>query len=549
MLPYARDGRARSRGLAVSGLRVLTTPLGAPAVAQLALEGRAPAGWYAERPRSAEGWLAHAIAVRDGGAPRDWVDRLAPALAASGAAAERLQRVRDGAGVVVTTGQQPGLFGGPMYTWSKALSALALADAVERVTGVPTAPVFWAATYDADFAEASASYVALGPRVERLQLEAPIEAGRGMRDTPLGDVRALAHTLERAMGAAADPGILELVLAAYAPGATVGSAFVALARALLEPLGVAVLDAGHPAVRAEQRPLMVRALLEADAVDAAIRAREEELRAQGHAPKVAHVAGLSLVFEAGRGERRRIPIAAAEAAARDAHIELEPNVLLRPVAERAILPTAAYVAGPNEIAYFAQASAVAAALEARMPVVVPRWSGMVVEPHVQRILARYDLDVESVRDLHAVLGRLARERVPAEVREALARCRAALDHAAADVARAVASGEPPLVAAAVVEGARRTIQHRLDRLERRVTAAAKRRHEDVVRDVETAHAALFPLGKPQERVLNLMPMLARHGRALLLAMLDRARTHAEALTTFGARDVPVAVHGDPGDPR
>ena len=94
-----------------------------------------------------------------------------PAIMPAGAAAARLERVSRQGGVVVTTGQQPGLFGGPLYTWSKAMSALALADELEARTGIPTAAVFWAATDDADFAEAAATVVARSGGVDELSVK------------------------------------------------------------------------------------------------------------------------------------------------------------------------------------------------------------------------------------------------------------------------------------------------------------------------------------------------------------------------------------------
>jgi bacillithiol biosynthesis cysteine-adding enzyme BshC len=510
---------------------VLTRPLGGSPLARLALAGEAPASWYRARPRTPADWHAHAEAVRAEFASGDWLRRLAPALGSSGAALARLERVAGGRGIVVTTGQQPGLFGGPMYTWSKALSAIALAEAVERVTGIPTVPVFWAATYDADFAEASVSYVIHGASVECLRMEPPEQPGRAMSDTPLGDVSALYRALERAAGSAVDTAVLELVRAAYGTEETVGSAFVKLLRPVLEPLGMVVLDAGHPAVREAEHPLMVHALAESEVVDGALRRREQEMRAQGYEPKVAHVDGLSLVFENDAGERRRIPLArSAEVARGNTRHDLEPNVILRPVAERAILPTAAYVAGPSELLYFAQTSAAADALGAAVPLAVGRWSGLVLEPHVQRILARYELNIDELRDPHVVLTRLVRERLPDDVRRALVRYRAALEAAAEDFSRTVASSTtPPLVPEAVAAGARHNIAYRLDRLERRVIAAEKRRQEMLVRDIDTAAASLFPLGTPQERLLNLIPLLARHGTTLLHEMLDRARDHAASL--------------------
>jgi uncharacterized protein YllA (UPF0747 family) len=275
---------------------------------------------------------------------------------------------------------------------------------------------------------------------------------------------------------------------------------------------------------------MQRALERAQAVDHALVAREREMREGGHEPQVAHVDGLSLVFSVSNGARERIPIPLPERPGAAAWSGvLEPNVLLRPVAERAILPTVAYAAGPGELGYFAQVSAAADALGAAQPLAVPRWSGTIVEPHVRRILARNGLEVDDLENADATLGRLARDLLSDRVRGALAGYRAALENAARELSDAVADGDAPLVPEPVLTGARNSIGYRLDRLERRVVAASKRKHEQLVRDVETARASLFPLGRPQERMLNLMPMLARHGEPLLDAMLDAAREHAAAL--------------------
>jgi hypothetical protein len=81
----------------------------------------------------------------------------------------------------------------------------------------------------------------------------------------------------------------------------------------------------------------------------------------------------------------------------------------------------------------------------------------------------------------------------------------------------------------VVEGARRAMQHRIDRLERRVVAAAKRREHDTMVQIATARGALYPLGTRQERALNLIPILARHGGVVVERMLDGARAHARLL--------------------
>jgi bacillithiol synthase len=470
-------------------------------------------------------WRAHARQIADE-APAQWLERLTPALEPTGLAAARLARVANERGVVVTTGQQPGLFGGALMTLAKAISAMALADEIERCTGIPAAPLFWAATDDADFEEARSTAIATPDGLEILRLEHAPPAGTPMSHAPLGDVSSLLARLERACASGADADMLDAIRATYTSGATVGSAYVRLLREILPPLGMAVLDASHTCVRDAGAPILRGALHRAALVDEALRARAAELEQAGYTPQVDYTAGLSLVFDT-IGEKQRLPIAEATQKAASVAVErLSPNVLLRPVLERAIVPTVAYVAGPGELAYFTQVSAVASALGAAPPLAVPRWSVTVVEPRVERLLARLRLEREALRDVHAVEGMLARAVLSPSVTGALRDLRRAVERG---VGALEAADEDALVPQATLDGLRRTLLHRIERQERRYTAAVKRRETQLMRDVASLAAALYPKGKPQERVLAFAPFLVRYGRGLLGDLLREAGTHAARL--------------------
>ncbi len=517
--------------------RIITEPLGGSRLSQAVAAGQALAPWYVTRPASAEAWRAKALQVRSAAGGQDWLSALWPAIAPSGVAAERLRRASAGQGVVVTTGQQPGLFGGPIYTWSKALSALALADALESSTGIPVAPVFWAATDDSDFAEASWTMVARAGGVEELRMGGDA-TGASMAHVPLGDQSHLIERLERAAGSASFRDPLDAVRLAYRPEQTVGGAYVDLLRAILEPLGISVLDASHTSVRRAAAPLLRKALHRSAAVASAVADRDRALLASGHALQVVGMEGLSLVFATENGQRQRIRTADARAVADTYPDEaLSPNVLLRPVVERAILPTVAYVAGPAELAYFAQTGAVAAALDVALPLAVPRWSCTLVEPHVEQILGQLQLSADDLRDPHAAETRIARATLPSDVSSAIARMRGALNEGLAVLERHGSL----LVPAPVIEGGAQSIAHRVQRLERRFVAAVKRQMADRLNHVATARGSLYPGGKRQERALNLIPLLARHGHPLLDRMLEEARVHAHTLVggPLAARDTGV----------
>ena len=504
--------------------RVITEELGGSALARAAQRGELPQ-WYRVMPSGPDGWRAYARDVAR--ASSAWLDDLLPALAPSGPAKQRLQRVAGAKGVVVSTGQQAALFGGPLYTLTKALSALAIADAIEREAGVPAAPVFWAATDDADFQEASCARVALGHEVRALCLPPPSVVGIPMSTLALGDLRAEIAALRQASGSAVDEDPLDAVSTTHVTGATLGGAYVALLRRLLEPIGIAVLDASHPATRAAANPLLEAALDRAPEVDAALRARTDAIIAAGFEPQVELVPGLSLVFNADEQRvKRRTPFGDRAGMPRVEPESLTPNVLLRPVVERAIMPTAAYVAGPGEIAYFAQVSAVAEALDVPVPLVLPRWSATILEPRIERLLDRLGTRREELADPHAVESRLARAAIPHEITAAIERLR---DDAARGVAGIASADRETLIPPAALEGLQQMIRRRIERLIRRYTAAVKRREEQLMRDVATARVSLFPDGNRQERVLNFIPFLARNGRPLLDVMRAEAARHAAGL--------------------
>ena len=512
------------------GVEVRTEPLGGSPLARAALAGTLPHGWYPPMPTGTDEWRLHADAVRLQFAAGAWFELMRPAFDASGEAAARLERSAAGAGIVVTTGQQPGLFGGPLYTLSKAISARALADALQERTGLPVAPVFWAATDDADFEEARGTVVALDGAVRTLRMEGDPVEGTPMSAVPLGDdVRPLLDVLAQAAGSAPFVEALDAARAAYAPGATVGDSYVRLLRTLLEPLGIAVLDASHPAVREAGFNLLRRALMQSAAIETALTERTAAIESAGFSPQVPDVPGRALVFrDDAEGRKARVPVADARAVVPVAKRgSLGPNVLLRPVMERSILPTVAYVAGPGEYAYFAQVSAVAKALGVPQPLAVPRWSVTIVEPNVRRALNGLGLQADDLRDPHRPESDLARRAMPPAVSQALATVRDAVARAS-DALRDDADARA-LLPAPAVDGAARAFEHRLGRLERRYLAALKRRDDAATRALAVARAALQPDGVRQERALNALPLVARHGPALLDAMLVEARRHADRL--------------------
>ena len=522
--------------------RILSQPLAGNPLAMAAIAGTAPEGWYERVPTDASAWQARLESVRSG-FDKDWLSKLAEAVEANGTAKTRLDASAKGRGVVVTTGQQPGLFGGPVYTLSKALSVLAFADALQEATQIPVAPVFWAATDDTDFREASSTVItaASGPQV--LRMDHPEALGRPMAVMPLPDLSAELSALEAAAGTTLDSEPLEILRKCYTSGATVGTAYVSLLRRLFAPLGISVIDASHASLRNASRAVLTAALEHSAEIAESLKARSAEMEKAGFPPQVADVPGLSLVFSTSSGSRKRIPIKTARK--QTVSEDMGPNVLLRPIVERAVLPTAVYVGGPAEIAYFSQIAPIADAIQAARPAIVPRWSCTIIEPQVDKILEELHLGPEDFRDPHEVEGRIARALLPKRLLAELEKTRAVVEQQLDSLSKTVAAEKAP-ISPAVTGGLRANMIRRLDRFERRLVASAKKENSHIMRDLATARGSLFPFGTAQERTLNFVLFLARYGSALRDDMLSEARKHAASLvTTASARDGAQRIPASP----
>lgn len=455
--------------------------------------------------------------IAGGARPKDGRPRrVDPAVLEAALPGPGRDRLAAGAALVVTTGQQPGLFTGPLYTIYKALTAIALARRLERARGVPVAPVFWVAGDDHDFAEANHAWILdAGGEAACITLrERPADAPLlPLWREPCGpEIGAALEVLRRSTpDTEFKPEVLAWLEAAYRPEATLADAFADALQALLGPRGLVVFRAYHAAAKRVMAPLLLHALsvtLEDGHLPVLIEAAagRDRLRADG---------GAFVTRRSGeRFSRADLERVAAEAPER-----LSPNVLLRPAVEAALFPTVAYAAGPGELDYFPQAQPLYRALgngvEPQPP--VARWSGVLVESRVDKILERHGLDLADLAGPPGALeARLVRDALPPEVAAAFTEVRAGIETGFGRLARAVARVDPTLERA--VQSVRNAALAGSGDVEKKVVQALKRANETLVGQLGRARAALYPAGKPQERVLTLASFLLRYGPALVDAL-------------------------------
>jgi bacillithiol biosynthesis cysteine-adding enzyme BshC len=466
--------------------------------------------------------------------------RLRPALIEGPGQAALRARLAEPDVLVVTTGQQPALFTGPLYAVHKALSAAALARMLSARWGCPVVPLFWVAGDDHDFAEANhAAWLRADGtlHVEALPARPPEAALRPMSREPLGAgiVPALAALASDLAPLEHHESVLQWLRTHFRPEATVAAASGAALAELLAPLGVLCLDGAHPTLKASAAPYIRRALEEAADLQAALVRRGQELRSAGRDPGVSVGDGATLVMLETALGRDRLTFNGSGFATRHGgeHFTLaqltrlldsDPgrfsgNVLLRPLLERVALPTVAYVAGPGELRYLALAEAAFQRFGVPPQLPMPRWSGLLIEPRVDRVLDKFGASLDELLAPGAQLeARVARAHLPPEAMGALAALRAGIAREYGVLETVAAEVDPTLLRP--IEGLKGRALGGAERAEQKLVQHLKRRYDTETSQVRRARTALQPGGRPQERVLTVAPFLARYGHGILPALLD-----------------------------
>ncbi len=455
-----------------------------------------------------------------------------------------IQREFRGDETVIVTGQQPGLFLGPMYTLYKAVTAVALARRMRERHGIACVPVFWVASEDHDFDEVR--WFAYNTSEGQLFREfytpsdaqgEPLDiAGLPMHKVPVtGELsRFVDRLLEHGAGSDKTAEVAALLRGTLAEAASVSNWFARLMAALFKDTDLIIFAPHMRTARVAAAPVLRREIEAPLASTALLIKGARRLESLGYAPPILKTANACNFFLSVNGRRRKVVFVKGrfmlpeengqtfEAGEMLALLEtaperFSPNVALRPVVQQLLFPAAAYVAGPGEIAYWAQLKPVFDHHGITMPVVWPRSRAIMITPKERQRLTASGLSVD---DLAApeemLLYRVLDAAAPTLLSGALERHRAKVDgELAALVAELGATAGPNAVALA--EEMRRLASRGFERIGSNLIRGDIRRVEETKKRLTILRNRLAPFGKPQERVLSPFNYLLSQG----LGFVDR----------------------------
>ena len=453
---------------------------------------------------------------------------------ASEATLRNIQRLREGAFAVVT-GQQVGLFGGPLLALFKVASVIALAKQVEAL-GVECVPVFWLASEDHDLAEVNQSLLL----THDFQLVPFKLATRGIEGAPVSTIRLAEGTSEAVAHAAELLGeslAADYLRESYAEGETFSNAYAKLYTRIFGEHGLILLDPADPELHRIAAPLFVDAIRRTAEIDDALLARNRELQAEKYHEQVKVTAESTPLFALVEGAR--VPIHRANGQFRigrevvsgdelQRRVETAPetfsaNVLLRPVLQDYWLPTLAYIGGPAEVAYFAQAAVVYQKLLGRVTPILARMSATLVEPRIERLLTKYQVDLPELFHGECQLRDcMAARALPPELKQDFEQARRAVEVAMQRASGSLQKLDPTLVEAATRASSK--MRYQIDRLEKRAAQAELRRTEIITRHAAQIENAVYPNKTLQEREIAGLHFYAKYGPELISRLVELAQT-------------------------
>ncbi len=502
--------------------------------------------YSAGNPASLESYRRVVERVREGFSPERWAALRAGLAPADAETSARLDRMVEGRGVFVATGQQAGLFVSPLFTLYKALTAVRLAEQLEKALGLPVMPLFSTASEDHDWEEVNHTHVIdIENRLVQLTAEDAISATRD-KSPPVERITlapSIDDTLAQLEQSVPDSEFKSSLLAplrqAYRPGHGFAEAFETALADLLDGFHILFVRTAHGYVKAASAGLMWDEWEARRESEERLSRRADALAAAGYESQVTVAAGSTNLFLEGPLGRDRILQAGAEgrlrrsgerlatadlqATLRTTPERVSPGALLRPVTEATAFPVVAHVGGPGEIAYLAQSQVLFDLHGIPAPVVVPRAAFQLVESKIARILRKYEVRTEELAgDSSATISRLLKDQTPQDLKDSLVGLRRAVSEALDRVAASAIAFDPGTKS--VLGSGKRAVLDSVDALENKVQARVKEKNQVMQQQLEKAALHLYPGGRRQERVLNAYPYLVRYGRDLLREIYDKVTT-------------------------
>lgn len=450
------------------------------------------------------------------------------------AAIDNLHRLEEEDAVAVVTGQQLGIYGGPLYTILKTLSVIHLAKKLEKNLDRPVIPVFWLADEDHDYEEVRSIQVpendeirefALSPKTDHLPPVARLPIPEEITNVRQ-ELKSVLYDTDFS------DDLWDLLDTSFKTGNTFLQAFGQFMSTLFSKHGLVLAGSNYPRVKEATSDVLKQSIAKADQIRQQLEQQSKGISESFHQQVKLYDSNLFYLDEK---EGRTKIVRNGEEWKTDTGLEWEteellagigetpskfsPNVFLRPLLQDALLPTLGYVAGPGETAYYGQMKSMYSSFELEMPVIFPRLSATFIEPSIDRIIDELPFEFHEygkrIEDLESeYVDRTEQHDIEAIFNE----WKEKVEEVAETKKKQIAEIDPTLEGAAA--NATSTYYNELDKLKGKVYRAVKKQDETQLKRIRRIKGSLFPGDELQERVIGAIFFMNKYGIDLWDELLD-----------------------------
>jgi bacillithiol synthase len=454
---------------------------------------------------------------------------------------ENIQRLGSSQTFCVFTGQQVGLFTGPLYTLYKALTTVHLAQWLkDEFPAYDFVPVFWLETEDHDLDEANHTGFIDKQNDFFIGRYGEEENPENRNLFPVGGLTFDARIEETILAVASrlqpseyTESVLALLRSCYREGNTFAKAFAQMFFKMFPSTGIVFVDPSDPELKQIAAPVFLQELETFPTTGEEIIKRSAELEERYHAQVKPRAINLFYLHKGARhaiepsdygfflrGSRQRFTKDELLEIANTTPENFSPNVLLRPIVQDFIFPTVAYVSGPAETAYFAQLQPVYDHFQIPMPIIFPRASLTIVEKKIQKLFNKFSLQLETVFDSpQEIFSGIFHDQESESFLQDFDVLRNEISSRVERLSALAAAANDNLVNPA--KATAQNIMQLLSTFGEKLKQSEMEKHGIILRQLEKMQVYLSPEGKPQERQVNIITYLNRYGMDIL-KLIDEA---------------------------
>nr|MBN2276763.1 bacillithiol biosynthesis cysteine-adding enzyme BshC [candidate division Zixibacteria bacterium] len=448
-----------------------------------------------------------------------------------------IESLRQKDALCIFSGQQSGLFGGPLLTLFKAIDTVKRARMLEKQLDRPVVPVFWIACDDHDFAEVNHTYyINSDGEPTRVSYEPANVPPLPVSRLAFDDEDAFAHLAEEARlafgGTDFSEELLNRISRAYAPGESLTRAFAKLLSDILPDLGLVFFCPDNRVIKEISKDFFKRIVesyfrlkqalketsqnLENDNYHIQAEKKESAAHLFYHNPGREPIHYLDEAFHYG-DKRVGLP-AMLDLIDRNPE-DFSTDVLTRPLWQSYLFPVVAQIGGPAEIAYFCQIGGLFKLYDITQPYYYPRVSATIIEKRTEELFRKFNLKLSDLTgDIEQTINRMADESFPREIMKKMERFRKVLDDAYLVFENDMVEFDDKLEPMSKQTYGK--IDYAIKEYEKKIFAAHKRKMKDDRNQIYRMVHVAYPGGKLQERSLNINYFISKYGFGVVDYIVD-----------------------------